>query len=42
MPLAKKIKKKVRRLKINFKNKSDPDKRDYYVINKMLLLKSWI
>ncbi len=35
--LAKKIKKKVKDLKINIiKNKSDPDKRDYYVSNKKI------
>jgi nucleoside-diphosphate-sugar epimerase len=37
LALAKKIKKKIKKLKITIvKNKSDPDKRDYYVSNKKI------
>jgi nucleoside-diphosphate-sugar epimerase len=35
--LALKIKKQVKKLKLNFlKNRKDPDKRDYYVSNKKI------
>ena len=35
--LAKKIKKKIKKLKVNIvKNKKDPDKRDYFVSNKKI------